>query len=61
MTASFILVRGQLQKANGVIHLVAEQVEDWSPRLSDLRSGVGEPPRVRTEAQGRLLRSRDFH
>ncbi|MBW3559708.1 MAG: error-prone DNA polymerase [Proteobacteria bacterium] len=61
MTASFILVRGQLQKANGVIHLVAETVEDWSPRLSDLRSGVGEPPRMQTEVQGRLLRSRDFH
>jgi error-prone DNA polymerase len=61
MTASFILVRGQLQKANGVIHLVAETVEDWSGRLGDLRSGVGEPPRMHTEAQGRLLRSRDFH
>lgn len=61
MTASFVLVRGQLQKANGVIHVVAEAVEDWSPRLSELRSGVGEPPRMHTEVQGRLLRSRDFH
>jgi error-prone DNA polymerase len=61
MTASFVLVRGQLQKANGVIHVVADSVEDWSARLGDLRSGVGEPPRVRTEVQGRLLRSRDFH
>jgi error-prone DNA polymerase len=61
MTASFVLVRGQLQKANGVIHVVADTVEDWSGRLGELRSGAGEPPRVRTEVQGRLLRSRDFH
>jgi len=61
MTASFILVHGRLQKANGVVHLVADRVEDWSGELAALREREGPPPRVRMEAQGRLLRSRDFH
>ena len=61
MTGSFLLVRGVLQKADGVTHVVAEEVEDLSGILSDLRSGEAPPPRVRSEAQGRLLRSRDFH
>ncbi|HEX8570974.1 MAG TPA: error-prone DNA polymerase [Caulobacteraceae bacterium] len=61
MTGSFLLVRGVLQKANGVIHVVSEEVEDLSHVLSDLRSAEAEPPRIRSDVQGRLLRSRDFH
>jgi error-prone DNA polymerase len=61
MTASFLLVRGLLQKANGVTHVVADEVEDLSHVLSDLRSGETEPPRVRSDVQGSLVRSRDFH
>ncbi|MDP8916698.1 MAG: OB-fold nucleic acid binding domain-containing protein, partial [Pseudomonadota bacterium] len=60
MTASFILVQGQLQKAHDVVHLVADRVEDLSGELGRLREDGG-VPKVRTEAQGRLLRSRDFH
>jgi error-prone DNA polymerase len=60
MTGSFLLVRGKLQKEGGVIHLVAEQVEDLSGELRALKD-TGDVPRVRQEAQGRLLRSRDFH
>jgi error-prone DNA polymerase len=60
MTASFLRVQGRLQKENGVTHIVAERVEDLSADLGRLRED-GPVPRVRTEAQGRLLRSRDFH
>jgi error-prone DNA polymerase len=61
MTGSFLLVHGRVQRANDVIHVVAEEVEDLSGVLSDLRSGHEEAPRVRSDVQGRLLRSRDFH
>jgi error-prone DNA polymerase len=59
MTGSFLLVQGVVQKQSGVIHIVAEQVENLSHELSRLRDG--EAPRVRSQVQGRLLRSRDFH
>jgi error-prone DNA polymerase len=59
MTGSFLLVQGVVQKQSGVIHIVAEQVENLSHELSRLREG--EAPRVRSQVQGRLLRSRDFH
>jgi len=62
MTASFLVVHGRVQKAEGVIHVVAEGFTDLSAHLSKLRDEPGAPaPRVRQKVSGRLLRSRDFH
>jgi len=60
MTASFLLVHGRLQTADGVTHLVAQRFEDLSARLADLRE-EGEATRLRPRVSGRLQRSRDFH
>lgn len=38
MGARFIKVQGRLQKADGVIHVVAEEIEDWSSALGLLVS-----------------------
>jgi len=60
MMASFLAVHGRLQKADGVIHVVAERFTDLSAELATLR----EEPREITasqEVKGRLIRSRDFH
>jgi error-prone DNA polymerase len=60
MMASFLMVQGRVQKADGVIHLVAERFIDLSAQLTRLR----EEPRQITasqEVKGRLIRSRDFH
>jgi len=60
MMASFLAVHGRLQKADGVIHVVAERFTDLSGDLAGLR----EEPREITasqEVKGRLIRSRDFH
>jgi error-prone DNA polymerase len=62
MTASFLVVHGRVQRAEGVIHVVAEAFTDLSAHLSTLRDEPGAPaPRVRQKVSGRLLRSRDFH
>ena len=62
MTASFLVVHGRVQRAEGVIHVVAEGFTDLSAHLSKLRDEPGAPaPRVRQKVSGRLLRSRDFH
>lgn len=37
MTASLLVVRGKLQHAEGVTHLVAQGFEDLSDRLVDLK------------------------
>jgi error-prone DNA polymerase len=54
MTASFLLVKGELQKASGVTHVIVEQALDLSSNLARLRGGgaVMDPP---------LQKSRDFH
>jgi len=60
MMASFLMVHGRVQKADGVIHIVAERFTDLSAQLARLR----EEPREITasqEVKGRLIRSRDFH
>jgi error-prone DNA polymerase len=62
MTASFLIVHGRVQRADNVIHVVAERFTDLSAELSSLRDEPGAPaPRVRQKVSGRLLRSRDFH
>ena len=61
MGASFLVVRGQLQREGEVIHLVAEKFTDLSHRLSEMREADRPSPEVRSKAPGRLVRSRDFH
>jgi error-prone DNA polymerase len=62
MTASFLVVHGRVQRAENVIHVVAEGFMDLSAHLASLRDEPNAPtPRVRQKVSGRLLRSRDFH
>ena len=62
MTASFLVVHGRVQRADNVIHVVAERFTDLSAHLASLRDEPNAPaPRVRQKLSGRLLRSRDFH
>ena len=62
MTASFLVVHGRVQKAEGVIHVVAERFTDLSAELGRLKEDPKAPaPRVRHRTSGRLQRSRDFH
>jgi error-prone DNA polymerase len=53
MTGRFLAVRGRLQRAGLVIHVVAEEFIDLSHELARLaESDLADPP---------LLKSRDFH
>ena len=62
MTASFLVVHGRVQAAEGVIHVVAERFTDLSAELAMLKEDPAAPaPRVRHRLSGRLQRSRDFH
>ncbi|MFO1014089.1 MAG: error-prone DNA polymerase [Caulobacteraceae bacterium] len=62
MGATFLVVHGRLQEAEGVRHLVAERFTDLSPLIAQMRNaGEEEPPRRRVEPETRLVRSRDFH
>jgi error-prone DNA polymerase len=66
MGASFLVVRGQLQREGEVIHLVAEKFTDLTHRLSEMRDDDRPSPEVRSPENrlgvaGRLIRSRDFH
>jgi error-prone DNA polymerase len=60
MMASFLMIHGRVQAADGVIHVVAERFTDLTSQLSKLRE---EPVEIRQsqEVKGRLIRSRDFH
>ena len=58
MTASFLLVRGRLQRAGEVIHLVAERFTDLSAKLAQMRC---EAPAPGWPLRGPpLVHSRDF-
>jgi len=60
MTSSFLIVHGQVQSVDGVVHVVAERFSDLSARLSELRKDdAGDAARSR--ATGPMVRSRDFH
>ena len=65
MSASFLVVHGQVQSAEGVIHVVAERFSDLSYKLGRLRDEEGPTgdrvPEIRNRVTGRLIRSRDFH
>ena len=65
MTARFLAVRGRLQRAGIVVHVIAESFVDLSAELARLRDGetladdsANERPRL---ADLSLLKSRDFH
>jgi error-prone DNA polymerase len=62
MSASFLIVHGKVQAADGVIHVVAESFTDLSPQLARMKEDPEAPaPTVRMRTSGRLQRSRDFH
>ncbi len=67
MGARMVLVTGRVQTAEGVTHLVVEQLEDWTPMLGhlghDQTPGSGHAPaRGRHPRDVRVLPgSRDFH
>ncbi len=60
MTSSFLVVHGQVQSVEGVVHVVAERFEDLSGQLSKLREDGAEIA-ARSNVTGALIRSRDFH
>ena len=67
MGARMVLVTGRIQRAEGVTHLVVEQIDDWTPMLGRLTPeaapGSGHSPaRGRHPRDVRVLPgSRDFH
>jgi error-prone DNA polymerase len=75
MTARFLAVRGRLQRAGLVIHVVAESFVDLSAELAKLRDGELSLPAVSSPSHQegsrhasswhassrRMLKSRDFH
>jgi error-prone DNA polymerase len=62
MSASFLIVHGKVQAAEGVIHVVAEDFTDLSAELARMKQSPEAPaPTVRMRTSGRLQRSRDFH
>ena len=65
MTARFLAVRGRLQRAGLVIHVVAQDFVDLSAELPSLRDGelFLPTPSCPTHQEGswRILKSRDFH
>ncbi len=62
MSASFLVVHGKVQAADGVIHVVAERFTDLSAELARMKEAPEAPaPTVRMRTSGRLQRSRDFH
>jgi error-prone DNA polymerase len=67
MTSRFLAVRGRLQRAGLVVHVLAESFVDLSAELSRLRDGellaAGSPASTQRSSQLDLplLKSRDFH
>ena len=62
MSASFLVVHGKVQAADGVIHVVAEDFTDLSAELARMKEAPEAPaPTIRMRTSGRLQRSRDFH
>jgi error-prone DNA polymerase len=60
MSAAFLVVEGQVQRAGDVIHLVAARFTDLTHRLSDLKADA-QPMGAHSKVSGRLVRSRNFH
>jgi len=64
MTSRFLAVRGRLQRAGLVVHVVAERFTDLTAELRRLRDGECSAPEIRhLPSQGELplIKSRDFH
>ena len=67
MGARMVLAKGRVQRAEGVSHLVVEELVDWTPALGDLTpdrapGSAHEPARGRHPRDVRVLPgSRDFH
>jgi error-prone DNA polymerase len=62
MSASFLVVHGKVQAAEGVIHVVAEGFTDLSAELARMKEDPdAAAPAMRHRVSGRLQRSRDFH
>jgi error-prone DNA polymerase len=65
MTSRFLAVRGRLQRAGLVIHVVAESFVDLSAQLPWLRDGDLFSPKLsggqRSQSDPLPLHSRDFH
>ncbi len=65
MQARFLAVRGRVQRAEGVVHLVAEGFRDLTESLRDLRAaGMKLPPETTdfgAPPDRRVYPSRDFH
>jgi error-prone DNA polymerase len=65
MTSRFLAVRGQMQRAGLVVHVVAERFFDLTAELHRLRDGDMSLPETRTLSSGQgelaLIKSRDFH
>jgi error-prone DNA polymerase len=67
MGARMVLAKGRVQRSEGVVHLVVEDLIDWTPMLGDL-SDQTSPGSAHAPARGRHPRdvrvlpgSRDFH
>ena len=60
MTSSFLVVHGQVQSVDGIVHVVAERFTDLSGRLMELRQEDGVAP-DHPKPTDRMVRSRDFH
>jgi error-prone DNA polymerase len=71
--ATLLYCRGRLQREESVIHIVAEDLRDWTPRLNTLRERTGSesPPRHKPpfavpekipgyDARDIVIPSRDF-
>ncbi|MCJ2113394.1 error-prone DNA polymerase [Methylobacterium sp. E-025] len=65
MNARFLAVQGRVQRAEGVVHLIAERFRDLTEELLELRAGgVRLPPETNdfgAPTDRRTYRSRDFH
>ncbi len=62
MTSRFLAVRGRLQRAGLVVHVVAESFIDLSAELRTLRDGESDEPIAPTARTDEVLvKSRDFH
>jgi error-prone DNA polymerase len=65
MTSRFLAVRGRLQRAGLVVHVLAESFIDLSAQLSRLRDGDLPAAELAARSPGQLdlplLKSRDFH
>jgi error-prone DNA polymerase len=62
--ATLLYCRGPLQREESVIHLVAEDLQDWTPRLNTLRERTGNdplPPRKPPFAPRERLPGYDSH